>query len=97
MVNVDSINIAPMMISFSVREGVSNMWFFEGEVLDEDVSSVTIRFGGLLAGETAAVNADGTFSFGKLLPDGTQGAVSAKAVDELGLESANHWDEVYQY
>lgn len=97
MVDIDVINIAPTLISFTVVEGSINVWHFEGEVADENLVGCTIIFGGLLNGETTTVNSDGTFIFSKIIQDGVNGTVSARARDELGELSTVLYDEVYHF
>lgn len=97
MVSIDVINNPPQLLTFTVAESSAHVWHFEGQVSDEDPASCTVTFGGLLAGETAEVNADGSFSFSKILPDGVNGTVSAQAEDELGEVSNTLYGEVYHF
>lgn len=92
---VDVLNSPPELLEFTVREGVADMWHFEGRVSDENPENVTIHFGGLLEGRTVSVNSDGTFQFNKLILDGIGGGVSAQAVDQFGEESEILYDEVF--
>ncbi|MBC8288915.1 MAG: hypothetical protein H8E37_01230 [Planctomycetes bacterium] len=69
---------------------VNGTWEISGTVEDEDPESCLINFGGILAGHSTPVNADGAFSFfinlDKEQPGG-EGPACAVAVDSLGQES----------
>jgi hypothetical protein len=97
MISIDVINMAPQLMSFMVTESSANVWYFEGEVFDEDPASCTIIFDGLLEGVTVTPDADGSFSFAKILTENEGGGVSAQAEDELGELSNILYGEVYHY
>jgi len=79
-------NLAPVIHGFdwSVAEG---RYTFSGYVSDDQyVGGLTIQFGGLLDGETAIVQQDGSFSFSTNL-ENTMGEVTSKVQDNEQLWS----------
>jgi hypothetical protein len=81
---------APVIVTFSGVHQGGPLWYFSGTVTADDPSSVTITFGGLngaVAGRTATVNADGTFSISFILRSNVRGTITAIATDAFGQES----------
>lgn len=80
---------APQIVNFAAGNPIGNYWTFSGSVTDESAPGMTINFGGLagLVGRTTTVQADGTFSFTILLPEGVEGTATAITTDWWGLDS----------
>lgn len=80
---------APVISGFTASAGVGNLWTFSGTVTDESVAGLTVTFGGLgaLSGESATVQANGTFTKTVTIPPGTQGNATAQVTDSWGLQS----------
>lgn len=84
---------APTIDTFTAYTNYANLWFFQGHVTDENACGLTISFGGLtqLAGQTAVVQADGTFSFSIQLPANITGTATAITTDWWGQNSNEAW------
>jgi hypothetical protein len=84
---------APVIQNFQVIHGIGNTWIFQGNVVAGHAEGMVVTFAGLpeIAGQTATVQADGTFSVALTLPDGVQFTASAVTTDWWGLNS----DPVY--
>jgi hypothetical protein len=79
--------MAPVIYDFVGRQGPGG-WTFTGRVEDDElVAGLEVRFGGLLANQSATVQADGSFSITVYLPPGTLGTVTAIVTDYDGLDS----------
>jgi hypothetical protein len=77
----------PVIVAFSATADLGNVWVFEGEVIHPLPWTLTVVFGGLLAGHSTSVYVDGTFNYSLILPPGTNGIVSAQAFDGSGQGS----------
>ncbi len=79
--------VAPQIEGF-VADSDGVYWSFHGVVVD-DVSpeGLVVRFGGILNGETATVDAGGQFELLIELPAGTVGNATAQTTDADGLDS----------
>jgi hypothetical protein len=66
-----------------------DVWTFSGSVTDpnQNPAGLTIIFGGLLAGDSATVAVDGTFTLSAEIPANTSGTISAQTVDNAGIQS----------
>lgn len=82
---VEEPNLAPEIINFTGSQGPT-VWTFEGWVIDEYPQGLVVIFGGVLAGHTATVDADGYFSFSIILDD-PFGVATAETTDIEGLSS----------
>jgi hypothetical protein len=84
---------APVIQNFAVIHGTGNTWIFQGSVVAGHAEGLVVTFGGhsALAGQTATVRADGTFSVALTLPPGAYFTASAITTDWWGLTS----DPVY--
>lgn len=73
-------------ISLSASRQVNNLWQFSGMVMDEHAPGLTVNFGGLasLAGKSATVASDGTFSLCVDLAEGEEGTATAQTMDWWG-------------
>lgn len=80
---------SPRITEFYATQIGGTIWRFYGTVQDEWTSGLTIHFGGLatLEGQTATVNADGTFSLSIELSQGEEGSVTAQTTDWWDLVS----------
>jgi hypothetical protein len=79
--------LPPIIIEFDA-ECQNGVWLFSGHVLDDkDVTGLTIHFGGVLAGQTATVNDEGSFELIITLDPGTSGFATAYTIDRDGLKS----------
>ena len=77
----------PVIVAFSATATLGNVWVFEGEVIHPTPWTLTVVFGGLLAGHSTSVYVDGTFNYSLILPAGANGIVSAQAIDAAGQGS----------
>ena len=86
-------SLAPT-ITLTGQRVACNQWTFSGLVLDEYAPGLTVSFGGLasLAGKTATVAANGTFSLTVDLAEGEEGTALAETMDWWG-----HHSNVAQY
>ena len=84
VINITDVDEEPVLVSFTARKSVGDVWIFEGTVEDEALSSgnVVVYLTGLI-NVTVQVNSDGTFSHSQILT-GT-GFVTAQADDGLYL------------
>jgi hypothetical protein len=84
---------APVIQSFAVIHDFGNTWIFQGSVVAGYAEGLVVTFGGnsAIAGQTAMVRADGTFSVRLTLPPGAHFTASAVTTDWWGLDS----DPVY--
>mgnify|MGYP000848834663 FL=1 len=81
----------PVITSFTATpSAMGDVWVFQGTVVHPMPWTLTIVFGGLLAGESTSVNADGTFYCSFPLPPDSIGTVTAQAVGPDGVGS-NVW------
>jgi hypothetical protein len=78
---------APVIVEFSATEGLGDVWIFVGEVLHPLPWTLSVVFGGLLAGHSTSVYVDGTFNYSLILAPGTTGIVSAQAFASAGVYS----------
>jgi hypothetical protein len=77
----------PTITSFDANQD-SSYWSLTGEVTDPNgLAGMSVTFGGLLAGRSTTVGADGSFIYIKQFPAGTQGTVSAYVTDSQGAVS----------
>jgi hypothetical protein len=77
----------PTIANFTATEEFG-VWTFTGQVIDDkDVAETMVRFGGLLEGHYAIVQADGTFEISHTFPPNTTGVVTAIATDTDSLDS----------
>jgi hypothetical protein len=87
----DLAQAGPVISNFSASEGYNNIWTFSGSVADGYGSAVglTVTFGGLnsLAGKSATVAANGTFSLIVQLQPGEGGYATAQTTDSYGFTS----------
>lgn len=85
----------PAISTFNVSQIDCNMFWVSGTVVDGDVSTVTVHFGGALEGQSTAVDSSGNFGFSVLLYPEERGLVSAQAVNQYGIlsEMAYNWVE----
>jgi hypothetical protein len=88
MIGVMPDSTPPVINSVTESRGPANTWRISGTVTDDDPAHVIVHFGGLLAGEYATVNADGTFSLDVYLSPGEFGGYSAQAVNAELVSSA---------
>lgn len=77
-------NFPPVITDFFITSYPGYLWTFEGTVTDENPGTVIIVFGGLLTGVSVPVNDDGSFLYTNQFPPGTNGGVTARAIDEEG-------------
>jgi hypothetical protein len=79
----------PVISNLTVYQANANTWVITGSVADESAAGLVIQFSGLasLAGKTAVVGANGTFSLTFQLQPGEQGEVYAQTADWWGLNS----------
>ncbi len=81
----------PVITSFTATpSAMGDVWVFQGTIVHPMPWTLTIVFGGLLAGESTSVNADGTFYCSFPLPPDAIGTVTAQAVGPDGVGS-NVW------
>jgi hypothetical protein len=80
---------APDITSFQAIGGFGTTWLFQGQVTGPNVEGLIIQFGGLpsLDGQTAVVEADGSFAFTRTLAEGENGTVTAITTDAWGQDS----------
>ena len=80
---------APVIASFGASNGFSTIWVFQGTVTGPNVQGLIIDFGDTpsLEGQSAVVQADGTFSFTCTLAQGENGIASAITSDAWGQNS----------
>ena len=76
----------PMLNQFTAIHETGDVWRFTGRVMDESAAGLQVQFGGILAGRTAQVQADGTFCLVVDLGD-TEGLATATTSDWWGLAS----------
>jgi hypothetical protein len=86
-INVMAGNVAPVINDFVYAHAGADAYTFQGTVIDENPDGMVITFGGILAGETALVQADGSFSITRIITPGTVGDVTAITTDDGGLVS----------
>ncbi len=80
--------LMPPVITEFDGEYDAGVWAFSGMVLDDKaVIGLTIHFGGLLAGHTTTVDANGFFEYLVILPRNAVGSVNAYTIDRDGLRS----------
>jgi hypothetical protein len=84
---------APVITSFT-NQFQGGYWMFEGSVSHFDPASLTIQFGGLLAGRSTYVDSYGYFYYNHTFPPGTVGQVSAQAFTIGGQSSNIEWTYV---
>lgn len=79
----------PVIYPFTATQSDANAWIFRGTVTAPNLQGLTITFGGIpsLAGRTAIVAADGTFSLVVTLGNGEYGTATAQTTDQLGQNS----------
>jgi hypothetical protein len=79
----------PVIVDFTATQAYGNAWIFEGTVVGSNLQGLTITFGGLtsLAGKTATVAANGTFSLVQTLANGEFGTATAQTTDLNGQSS----------
>jgi len=82
-------NSAPVIQNFTGTDLGGGLWEFTGRVVDEWAAGLVVRFSGLSAvsGETATVDADGTFSLTVNLA-GQHGNVQCEVTDWWNVDSA---------
>lgn len=85
---------APVITAFTATAGSYGTWYFEGTVEHEAPWTLYVDFGGLLAGIRTNVQVDGSFSYSKAFPSGTNGMVTAQAFDPDGIGSNVAYDWV---
>lgn len=80
------VNNAPTVSDVMAVQGPGNTWTFSGTVSDEVPAGIIVSLEGPpgVNGQTATVNADGTFSVTVTLAPGTSGYVTATATDQYG-------------
>lgn len=92
-----SVAAAPLIVEFeAVRNTTSQLWTFSGRVQGEGIEGKVVTLGGLasLLGQTATVNADGTFTYSTFLTQGEFGAASAQILNPTGIDSNIAYAEV---
>ena len=79
----------PVIETFSATQSDGNTWIFAGTVVAPNVQGLTISFGGLasLAGQTATVAANGTFTLVQALGLDEYGTATAQTTDLNGQNS----------
>ncbi|MBM4070344.1 MAG: hypothetical protein FJ271_15525 [Planctomycetes bacterium] len=79
----------PSITNFAAVHGIGTVWTFQGRVIDESASGLTITFAGIpsLANRTTTVGQDGWFYLTIELQEGEEGVVTAETIDWWGLES----------
>ncbi len=81
----------PVITSFTATpSAMGDVWVLQGTVVHPMPWTLTIVFGGLLAGESTSVNTDGTFYCSFPLPPDAIGTVTAQAIGPDGAGS-NVW------
>jgi streptogramin lyase len=80
---------APVITNFAATAEGSNIWTFSGTVTDQTPAGMVVTFGGLpsLVGQTAIVQANGTFELTVSLQAGEEGTATAQTIDAWGLVS----------
>jgi hypothetical protein len=90
---------APVITNFTSSEGAGHGFTFTGTVSDQSPAGLTVSFGGIpsLAGQTATVSSNGTFSLAVVLnADGSDNGMAwAQTVDWWGLTSNQPTTNVY--
>ena len=88
-VSVAADNDAPVITNFSYYFGAGDLVTFSGHVddVDDNPAGWTVTFDGILANETATVDANGNFVLTVLLPPGSWGVALAWVFDGQGLQS----------
>lgn len=86
---VTASNTAPVVSNLSASAGNYDVWTITGTVTDEHAAGLTVTFGGLpaLAGRTAVVQADGTFTLSVVIPANQSGYITAQTHDWWGVAS----------
>jgi hypothetical protein len=86
----------PVIADFAAINVSDNVWTFQGSVSDENAEGLVVRFGGLmsLSGQTATVQADGTFSYTCTLTGMDTGTATAITTDWWGQDSNQAWISV---
>jgi hypothetical protein len=77
----------PVIANLAASPRPTNIWRISGTVSDDDPAGVVVHFGGILAGESANVNADGAFYLDVYLGPGDYGMYSALALNSEGYSS----------
>jgi len=77
-----TVNQAPILESFQIRGVIGDYYVAEGYVTDERPEVCVVIFSGALAGYSASVAPDGSFSLSVELGPGEGGAVDAQAIDD---------------
>ncbi len=87
---------APTITDFSIVQTGTTEFEFQGKVTDESPAGLIVRFSGLpsLNGQTATVQADGSFCVSIRLQPGEDGTVTAQTRDWWGLDSNQMQDQV---
>lgn len=84
---------APVITAFTATAGSYGTWYFEGTVEHEAPWTLHVDFGGLFTA-SIGVQVDGSFSYSKAFPSGTNGMVTAQAFDPDGIGSNVAYDWV---
>ena len=79
----------PSITGFSATYIGNNTWTFSGTVTDQTPAGLSVQLGGVsgVAGQTATVAADGSFSVTVQLASGVSGTATAQTTDWWGLQS----------
>lgn len=94
------VSAAPVISNFDASEcpGPSRTWEFSGQVTDESLRGLTVRFGGLpsLEGKTATVQSNGWFYLYLQLEEDEEGTAWCQTTDWWGQDSSQAQDIVRQ-
>ncbi|HEV3238132.1 MAG TPA: hypothetical protein VGZ25_14175 [Gemmataceae bacterium] len=86
---VTATNTAPVISNLWATAGNYDTWTITGKVTDEHAAGLTVTFWGLpaVAGKTAIVQADGTFTLSVVIPSNQSGYIYAQTTDWWGAAS----------
>ena len=79
----------PLIQNFTATNNGTGSWTFAGIVVGSNVAGLVVTFGGVgpVAGQTATVNADGTFSLTVDMGANANGIVTARTTNQAGQNS----------
>jgi hypothetical protein len=83
----DEEDSVPMLVDFGWSNPSGQAFIFSGRVVAQNPGSLTVTFGGILAGHTTTTAADGSFSFGIYLYPDDYGVATAQSADQIGTQT----------
>jgi hypothetical protein len=86
---VTASNTAPVISNLWASAGNYDVWTITGTVTDEHAAGLTVTFWGLqaVAGKTAVVQADGSFTLSVVIPSNQSGYIYCQTTDWWGAQS----------